>query len=502
MPLQVNWVGRAFQPERIPNAGMAAHSSVGSGKLSAMRLGLMAVMLCAPAFCADVYFNDFNTAPGTIYPEWTSSGYTNSSNRAGTVDAGAGPQTVATVTSPDGRQHFLGEFGGPAIVATPPYDPQHFVRVDETITLTLRDLKPHTFMTVAFDLYILKSWDGNNQTYGPDRWSLRVQGGLTLLDTTFSNNPKTGADLSQQNYPVMNSPHQRGAASVNTLGYTFYGDSIYHVSFNFPHASDTLVLNFSSSLFEGKGTDDESWGLDNVRVSSNADAPMAASAAAPSVELASQALGSIYGFGLAAAPVTAPRQPGPLSLGGVSVTVGGRAAPLLYVSPVQINFEIPAGTTGDVGFAVQTGLGNTLNFIGRVAAIAPGLFTANGDGRGVVAASALQIIPGSTLQITLPVFRCGDSPGSCVSVPVQLGLDTPTYVALYGTGIRGAPLGSVAVFIDGSSVPVLFAGPQPEWEGLDQINIALPLTLRGAGEVDIVIEAGGVLSNTARIQII
>jgi uncharacterized protein (TIGR03437 family) len=468
-----------------------------------MRLALICAFLSAPAFCADVYFNDFNAAPGTTYPEWASSGYSNSANRAGTVAASSGLQVVATVTSPNGRQRFLGEFGGPVIVAAPPYDPQHFVRVDETVTLTLRDLKPHTFMTVAFDLYILKSWDGNNGTYGPDRWRLSVQDGPTLLETTFSNNPKTGADLSQQNYPVANSPQQSGAASVNTLGYTFYGDSIYHFSFNFPHAGETVMLIFSSSLFEGKGTDDESWGLDNVRVASNSDAPIAASAAAPSVGLAAQAFGSIYGLGLAAAPSAASGQPWPIILGGASVTIGGRAAPLLYVSPVQINFEIPVGTTaGDVPLSVQTGLGSTLNFFAKVAAVAPGLFTANGDGRGVVAASAIRVIAGSTLQIPLPVFRCDDTPGSCVSVPIQLGLDTPTYVALYGTGIRGNPPGSVAVLIDGASVPVLYAGPQPEYDGLDQINIALPLTLRGAGEVDVVVEAGGVLSNTARIQII
>ena len=189
--------------------------------------------------------------------------------------------------------------------------------------------------------------------------------------------------MSQQNYPVKNSPHQSGAASVNTLGYTFYGDSIYHLSFNFPHTDDTLILNFSSSLFEGKGTDDESWGrLDNVRVSSNSGAAIAASAAAPSLGLAPQALASIYGLGLAAAPAAASGRPWPVTLGGVTVTIEGCAAPLLYVSPVQINLEIPAGTTaGDVPLIVQTGLGNTLNSFGMVAAIAPGLSTANGDGR-------------------------------------------------------------------------------------------------------------------------
>src|SRR5215831_1378424 len=327
-----------------------------------MRLGLIWFVFCAPAFCAEVYFNDFNAAPGTTYSEWTSSGYSNSANRAGTVAEGSGPQPVATVTSPNGRQQFLGEFGGPVLVAAPPYDPQHFVTVDETVTLTLHDLKPHTFVTVSFDLYVLKSWDGNNQAYGPDRWTLRVQGGSTPLDSTFSNNPKTGADLSQQNYPVANSPQQSGAASVNTMGYSFFGDSTYHLRFNFPHAGDKLVLHFSSSLGEGKGTDDESWGLDNVRVSSNSDAPLAASAAAPSSGLVPLGLGSIYGLGLAAAPATATGPSWPTTLGGVSVTIGGRAAPLLYVSPSQINFLIPEGTTaGDVPLSVQTGLGNTLN---------------------------------------------------------------------------------------------------------------------------------------------
>jgi hypothetical protein len=261
-----------------------------------MRLALVWIILSSPAFCADVYVNDFNSAVGTTYPEWTSSGYTNTANRAGTMAAGWGTQVVATVTSPNGKQRFLGEFGGPAIVTAPPYDPRHFARVNETVTLTLHNLKPHTFVSVSFDLYILKSWDGNNPTYGPDRWRLSVGNGPTLLDTTFSNNPKTGADLSFQNYPVANSPHQTGAASVNTLGYSFYGDSIYHFTFNFPHAGDTLILNFSSSLFEGKGTDDESWGLDNVRVSSNSDVPMGASALVPpTILLSVKASGSSPG---------------------------------------------------------------------------------------------------------------------------------------------------------------------------------------------------------------
>jgi hypothetical protein len=236
-----------------------------------MRVGplVAAIAICiAPVFGDEVYFNDFNGAPGTTYPEWTSTGYTNTANRAGMVAVGSGPQIVAATESPNGKQRFLGEFGGPAILTERPFDPQHFVRVNQIVTLTLRNLKPHTRATVAFDLYILKSWDGNNPNYGPDYWSLGVDGGPTLLDTTFSNNHKTGEyDLSLQNYPVENSAPQAGAAAVNTLGYKFFGDSIYRLSFTFAHTGNILALNFSSSLFEGKGIADESWGLDNMRVS-------------------------------------------------------------------------------------------------------------------------------------------------------------------------------------------------------------------------------------------
>ena len=237
-----------------------------------MRLRAIAVFIAAlagPVFPGEVYFNDFNAAPGTSFPEWTSAAYTYTANAARTIAAGSGPQAATVTVCPNGKQRFLGEFGGPAVLTSPPYDPQHFVRVNEAVTLTLRNLKPHTVATVSFDLYILKSWDGNNATYGSDRWSLAVQGGPTLVDTTFSNNPKTGADLSLQNHPIANSSQQNGAASVNTLGYRFYGDSIYHLTFAFPHTGETVALDFSSSLVEGKGTDDESWGLDNVRVSTN-----------------------------------------------------------------------------------------------------------------------------------------------------------------------------------------------------------------------------------------
>ncbi len=59
---------------------------------------------------------------------------------------------------------------------------------------------------------------------------------------------------------------------MNTLGSRFFGDSVYKLTYAFDHSSPAFVLNFASDLFEGKGTDDESWGLDNVKVVVHAEA--------------------------------------------------------------------------------------------------------------------------------------------------------------------------------------------------------------------------------------
>ena len=153
-----------------------------------------------------------------------------------------------------------------------PYDRDHFVRVDASIALSLIRLPAHASMTVSFDLYILKSWDGDSPTFGPDRWNVGLAGSPALLDTTFSNNFKTDTDRSVQSYPSPASAPQTGAAAVNTLGYGFwFGDATYHFTFTFSHTMESAIVTFSSSLYEGKAeqarsTRDESWGLDNVGV--------------------------------------------------------------------------------------------------------------------------------------------------------------------------------------------------------------------------------------------
>jgi LmbE family N-acetylglucosaminyl deacetylase len=207
-----------------------------------------------------VYANDFNAKPGSTFPGWSTSPITSTSRTRPPSSGELGPQAVTNVESPRGRRRFLGEFGGPRV------DPTARTAVRQTVRLELHDLPAHAEATVSFDLLVLKSWDGSSPQYGPDRWSLKVVGGPTLLDTTFSNNPKLDTDKSFQDYPRRGSPPQSGAAAVKTLGYGFFGDSVYHLTFTFPHTAGSMTLEFASDLFEGKGTEDESWGLDDVTV--------------------------------------------------------------------------------------------------------------------------------------------------------------------------------------------------------------------------------------------
>ncbi|MBT7809493.1 cadherin-like domain-containing protein, partial [Candidatus Poribacteria bacterium] len=116
----------------------------------------------------------------------------------------------------------------------------------------------------------MKSWDGIGSA-GNDVWKIQADGS-TLLQTTFSNVPLSFWSFFSGNwrqsypgsYPGGNFPLKWGAVESNSLGFSYYGDSVYHFNFTVPHTADTLTFGFSGSGLEGSSN--ESWGLDNVRV--------------------------------------------------------------------------------------------------------------------------------------------------------------------------------------------------------------------------------------------
>ena len=73
------------------------------------------------------------------------------------------------------------------------------------------------------------------------------------------------------------------------------------------------------------------------------------------------------------------------------------------------------------------------------------------------------------------------------------------YLVLAGTGFDTP--GPVTATIGGTTAQALYAGPQGAWPGLDQLNLLIPASLAGSGQVDVVMTAGGKVSNPVHITI-
>ena len=115
-------------------------------------------------------------------------------------------------------------------------------------------------------------------------------------------------------------------------------------------------------------------------------------------------------------------------------------------------------------------------------------------------AAAIGLRVSAVQQSNFNVFSCNGA--TCSAIPINLGVDTPTYLSLYGTGIRNrSALSNVSCTVGGVSVPVSYADSQLQYAGLDQVNIALTLNLRGNGDTDIVCTVDGQQSNAVRVNI-
>jgi uncharacterized protein (TIGR03437 family) len=175
-----------------------------------------------------------------------------------------------------------------------------------------------------------------------------------------------------------------------------------------------------------------------------------------------------------------PLQP-PKTLGGVTVSVGGVQSVLFYVSPTQINTQVPTSvTTGAKTLSLSSPAGTFTAQIEIVQAGSPGIFSLGGTGTG----------EGAILNAV--TFDRG--PFSVTT------LGQPTYLAVYATGLDLTSIPKVT--INGVSLPVLFAGWAPGFTGLQQINVKLLDQLAGAGRVDMMITTGGKTTNVVEIVIV
>ncbi len=220
--------------------------------------------------------------------------------------------------------------------------------------------------------------------------------------------------------------------------------------------------------------------------------------------VAPESIAAAFGRGLATVTRAATSTPLPAEIAGTRVVVTDaagfdRTAALFFVSPQQINFEIPPGTAAGLAQVTVFFEGSVMaRGTVRVRDASPGLFAANANGQGVAAAQIVQAEEGQTTQR----FVFSDAPaGSRMAVPIDLGdADRRSVLVLFGTGIRGG--GLIEVLVDGERQQVLFADAQGQFIGLDQVNVELSSTLAGAGLADVVVVVDGFPSNAVEILIL
>lgn len=231
------------------------------------------------------------------------------------------------------------------------------------------------------------------------------------------------------------------------------------------------------------------------------------SAASPKLaRLAPESLALAWGTNFSRYPEASP---GPVpELNGTVVKVRDgacveRIAPLLFTSPTQVNFMIPAESEPGNGtvtlYNADGGLAISPVVIGRVG---PALFAANGQGEGPAAKSVLRIGADGVRRDENPL-QYDFGVGGYVTLPIALPRPgEEVFLILYGTGIRHrSRLANVQATIGRETVEVLYAGPQPQWPGVDQVNLRLPATLVGRGMVDVRLVVDGVPTNAVKINL-
>ena len=202
---------------------------------------------------------------------------------------------------------------------------------------------------------------------------------------------------------------------------------------------------------------------------------------------------AIFGTFPVTAAASASGYPLPAALAGLSVKVNGIAAPFYYVSPNQLNVQLPPSTQpGTARMIVSAGGADSTPVGFTVAAAAPGIF-ADGENHG-----AIRNQDGSINATSKPAeagsiivaFFTGIGP---VDRDLAPGEAAPMDKLVYGTMPLTATIG-------GKPCEVMFSGLAPGFAGLAQVNLKLSQGLATADR-QLTLTAGGITSASVFVAV-
>jgi|GEM_PF-1994040 len=221
--------------------------------------------------------------------------------------------------------------------------------------------------------------------------------------------------------------------------------------------------------------------------------------------LAPGSIVSVFGRNLSAAVLSASDLPLPRSLGGMHVAIDGADSPLFYVSPLQVNLQIPWEAAGrstarlDISVPGAGEASQTIN----LAPFAPGIFTVPspaGQGAILIANTGTVAAPEGSIPGAHPARR-----GDYISIYCT-GLGAVTNQPETGKAGPGAPnlartLEQPSVTIGGQPAEVTYSGLAPGYVGLYQVDARVPESVAGGNAVPVVLTIGGAVSNMVTIAV-
>jgi len=204
---------------------------------------------------------------------------------------------------------------------------------------------------------------------------------------------------------------------------------------------------------------------------------------------------SVFGSNLASKLAQADTIPLSTAMDDVrSVTFNDIAAPLVFVSPTQINAQLPweVLASGTATVVVNRTSGSSPPATVQVSAFSPGIFSVQfGVGQAIVffpdgiLAAAVNSIPGLTTRPakvgdTLIIFATGLG---AVQPSVETG-KAPTTV----TNVVTMPI----VLVGGVQAKVTFAGMSPQFPGVNQVNFEVPAGVTAGNAIPLQFRVGGI----------
>jgi uncharacterized protein (TIGR03437 family) len=211
---------------------------------------------------------------------------------------------------------------------------------------------------------------------------------------------------------------------------------------------------------------------------------------------------SIYGSNLAAGLAQADTIPLSTTLGSVSVTFNGIAAPLLFVSGGQINAQLPwnvlsSGTTGTASVVVTRNNQPSAPQSLQVGPFSPGIFAIGNIAVSINSDGSIAAPAGSIPGIATKPAKIGD-PGGLVIYCTGLGPVSPPAVngAASLDALRTATT-TPTVLIGGKAAQVVFAGMSPQFVGVNQVNVAIPTGTPTGDAVSLQISLGGITTSAS-----